>query len=302
MECILDLASHCTASRAGRLSFSEGIQVSATPEHYPVHVSADHRFILYVNGVRVGEGPARGDLLHWRYESFDLASFLHLGKNVVAAIVWNWGIYGPLAQITDRTAFLMQGDGAAEAQANTDKSWQVSPDPGYEFITRTANGLWDYWAADPGERIRGSSRNWTSSSEDFSPAASWVSACTPMREIIHPGASMATSSQHLGNSQWGLVPDTLPQMEYTSAPAGRAVRCSLECGQFPSETIAIAAHTTAKILLDCGRMVTGYPRLAVSGGLNAKLPQSVAGSFVWKGQTPLLHEGQQSFSLENSSK
>jgi hypothetical protein len=65
---------------AGILSFRRIILLDALPESYPVHVSADNRFILYVNGQRVGEGPARGDRTHWRFETFDLKPFLHKGR------------------------------------------------------------------------------------------------------------------------------------------------------------------------------------------------------------------------------
>ncbi len=56
------------------LHFRRSLQLESKPARYVVHVSADNRFILYVNGHRVGDGPARGDLAHWRYETFDLAS------------------------------------------------------------------------------------------------------------------------------------------------------------------------------------------------------------------------------------
>ena len=96
-----------------------------------VHVSADNRFILFVNGHRVGEGPARSDLHHWNYETFDLAPFLAAGQNVIAATVWEFGIYAPLAQFTDRLAFLMEGDSKAESLVNTDKSWDVEQESGH---------------------------------------------------------------------------------------------------------------------------------------------------------------------------
>jgi len=255
----------------GVFHFRKGLLLSAKPEHYLVHVSADNRFILYVNGARVGEGPARGDLLHWRYESFDLASFLHPGKNVVVATVWNWGIYGPLAQITDRTAFLMQGDSAAEEAVNTNKTWQVALDPDYTFLPRVANGLWAYWAADPGERIAGTSHDWNSPPDEDSHGAPWIPAALAMREVISPGTSTATSTQHFGNNPWGLVPDPLPPMEYKPVSAGRAVRCSVDCKNFPSAALFIPAHTTARILIDRGTITSGYPRLAVSGGQSATI-------------------------------
>ena len=87
------------------LHFRRALTVDSIPASYRVRVSADNRFVLYVNGERVGDGPARGDLAHWRYELFDLAPLLHVGKNLITATVWNWGVYAPVAQMSDRTAF-----------------------------------------------------------------------------------------------------------------------------------------------------------------------------------------------------
>ena len=61
------------------LHFRRMLSLAAVPSTYMVRVSADNRFVLFVNGHRVGDGPARGDLAHWRYERFDLAPFLHAG-------------------------------------------------------------------------------------------------------------------------------------------------------------------------------------------------------------------------------
>src|SRR5579872_1022987 len=73
------------------LHFRRSLTLAASPANYIVRVSADNRFILYVNGQRVGDGPARGDLTHWRYERFDLAPYLRAGQNLITATVWNWG-------------------------------------------------------------------------------------------------------------------------------------------------------------------------------------------------------------------
>ena len=92
------------------LHFRHILNLPSVPPSYIVRVSADNRFILFVNGHRVGDGPARGDLTHWRYERFDLASLLHPGQNFITATVWNFGIYAPTAQISDRTAFLLESE------------------------------------------------------------------------------------------------------------------------------------------------------------------------------------------------
>src|ERR1035441_3992157 len=62
------------------LHFRRALALAAVPATSPVRVSADTRFILYVNGHRAGDGPARGDLAHWRYERFDLAPLLQPGQ------------------------------------------------------------------------------------------------------------------------------------------------------------------------------------------------------------------------------
>src|SRR5215472_12306528 len=90
------------------LHFRRELKLVGLPASYVVRVSADNRFILWVNGKRVGDGPARSDLTHWRYERFDLAPYLKAGDNWVTATVWNWGVYAPVAQMTDRSAFLLE--------------------------------------------------------------------------------------------------------------------------------------------------------------------------------------------------
>ena len=49
------------------LRFRKAIPLAARPARYVVHVSGDRRFLFYVNGRRVGSGPASSDLRHWHY-------------------------------------------------------------------------------------------------------------------------------------------------------------------------------------------------------------------------------------------
>src|SRR5205085_10317704 len=128
--------------------------------HFVVHVSADAQFILCVNQQEIGRGPARGDLAHWRYETYNLAKFLHAGKNEISATVWNFGVV-PLAQITDRTAFVLQGDTASEAILNTDSSWGVAEEKGIQTLPTPPDLENSYYVAEPAERIDGSVFDWS---------------------------------------------------------------------------------------------------------------------------------------------
>src|SRR5437763_952399 len=86
----------------GVYHFRRSIELSQKPASFVVHVSADNRYELFANGQRAATGPARGDLFHWRYETVDLAPYLHAGRNVLAAVVWNFSDLAPEAQITDQ--------------------------------------------------------------------------------------------------------------------------------------------------------------------------------------------------------
>src|SRR5882724_9133428 len=99
--------------------FRKNIELTAKPVRFIIHVSADNRYKLYVNGTLVSLGPARGDTYYWNYETVDLAPYLNAGKNIVAALVYNEAENRPEAQITVRTAFIVQGNEAEEEILNT---------------------------------------------------------------------------------------------------------------------------------------------------------------------------------------
>src|SRR3954454_24779393 len=102
----------------GVYHFRKTFQLDAVPAHFVVHVSADNRYKLYVNGTMVSLGPARADIFHWNFETVDIAPYLMQGKNVLASIVWNFGILRQEAQIPLQTAFIMQGNTATEWVVN----------------------------------------------------------------------------------------------------------------------------------------------------------------------------------------
>src|SRR5436190_9104206 len=79
--------------------FRKSIELANKPASFVIHVSADNRYKLFVNGNLVSLGPARGDLTHWNYETVDIASALQAGKNIIAAKVWNEAEWRPEAQI-----------------------------------------------------------------------------------------------------------------------------------------------------------------------------------------------------------
>ncbi len=84
-----DWITHPTASVLdyGVFLFRNEFRIERAPESMMVHLSADNRYKLWVNGKMVTTGPAKGSFLYWRYESIDLGPWLVEGDNVLAVEV-----------------------------------------------------------------------------------------------------------------------------------------------------------------------------------------------------------------------
>ena len=138
----------------GVFHFRKNFVVNEMPHQFVVNVSADNRYRLFVNGKAVGAGPARGDLYNWYYETIDIAPYLVKGNNTIAAQVWNMGVLAPVAQISNQTAFLLQGNGVQESIVNTNAQWKVFKNESY-FPCSTNNGerLRSYMVVGPGDSV-----------------------------------------------------------------------------------------------------------------------------------------------------
>ena len=252
------------------LHFRRTLDLAAVPSSYTVRVSADNRFILWVNSKRVGDGPARGDLTHWRYERFDLAPYLKAGSNLITATVWNWGVFAPISQFSDRTAFLLESEESGDTSTSTPKGWLVETEPGHHPLDRTSVNIATYFASGPGEEIDAAHYDW----QWDAPAAagsSWVPVASPMRDSIFP-VNEAHSADAVGDNPWGLIPDLLPHMENSPTSPGTTVRADIALPHpFPDGTITVPSNTHTYILLDRKSLTTAYPSLTVSGGKGAKI-------------------------------
>jgi hypothetical protein len=239
-----------------------------------VHVSADNRYELFVNGKLVSIGPARGDIYYWNYETVDLAPYLTTGKNVISAIAFNEGAIRPTAQMTYRTGFILQGHTPAEEEINTGPGWKCYRDSAYHPLPVILNH--SYYAAGPGEMVdmKRQPKNWQQPDFDDSPwqPASKVSDGTP-------------KGQFTFIEGWMLVPSPLPARELVMQrlqKMRRAEGINLP-STFPAEKgpVTVPAHTKATILLDQTYLTNAYPTIVFSKGKDAGISMSYAeGMFV----------------------
>lgn len=71
--------------------FRKVFTVAELPPVALVHISADGRYQLFVNGHFVGRGPARCDPAFQYYDTYDIVAHLQPGPNVIAVLVHSYG-------------------------------------------------------------------------------------------------------------------------------------------------------------------------------------------------------------------
>lgn len=276
--------THPTASTLdyGVFLFRNSFKLRQPPLQYLIHVSADNRYRLYVNGQYVCFGPAIGDISHYRYESIDIAGFLKEGNNVIAVEVVNFGEYRRAAQQTFQTAFILQGEGDEEIsqQINTGQGrWKVFRNPAYSHIPFTSDSIQAYYAAGPGESINANKHPWGWNSLQFDDSG-WP--------YPKPGTvEFAVGRGFLYGSTWFLVPRQIPMLRESPERFKEIVRKE-DLGmvdQFTKESVSatIPAHTKATLLLDMGVHTTGFPELVISEGAGSRLKITYAEALLLQG-------------------
>lgn len=260
----------------GVYHFRKTFELREAEEEFIVHVSADNRYRLFVNGQAVCNGPARGDLYNWYYETVDLAPYLKLGENVVAALVWNMGGHAPVAQVSNQTAFLLQGDTEKEHILNTNASWKTFHNQAYKPCSMD-NGqrLKAYMVIGPGDDVDAHVYPWGWELQNYADDK-WLVAKT-----VAVPASFGFGTDNL----WTLVPRNIPLMEERKQALGTVRKVTgLEDQKIPlantllegSATWTIPANKQVKILVDQGFNTVAYPELEVSQGEGAAITLSYA--------------------------
>lgn len=258
----------------GVYHFRKSFSLDKSPASFIVHASADNRYRLFVNGQPVGYGPARGDLLHWRYESYDIAEHLQAGENTVAAIVWNYGEDMPVAQHSYYTGFILQGNTQAEHVINSGtEGWKVTQNEAYQPLTQGDFRVLGYYAVGATDHVDGSRYPWGWQHTDYDDSQ-WLAP-----RSIKKGAPYGFPYGY-GDGGYNLLPRNIPMMEEYEerfAEVERAEGIEVNMAFLQGEAaVVVPANTMASILLDQTYLVAGYPELLVSGGEDSQIKVTYA--------------------------
>jgi alpha-L-rhamnosidase len=268
---------------------------AATPSHYQVryfrrtfdvanaasatltvHVSGDSRYLFFCNGTLLGRGPAKGDVNHHFYETFDLAPYLQDGRNVLAALALDMSrvahrpaLLGPPCSVMTYTGgFVLEGaltggTGAEVTNLRTDDAWKVAVDKAHRFQNEntTFEGYLGYFEHRVSDLIP---VGWNLPHFDD---ATWQPAHILFKaELLENRRDPA--------SPYGLMPRMVPMLEEGTAEpfadaflaGGAAVTPAWKALLEKGTELTLPPNETVTLVLDTAILTTAFPHLEVTGG------------------------------------
>jgi hypothetical protein len=249
-----------------------------------LHVTADQRYDLYLDGERLGWGSERGDHGNWFYESYEEP--LAAGRHVLVARVW-WTGRGKLAHYghsTDEPGFLLLSEGAGSPELSTGAAgWEVKRLGGYVFEPCQLREC--FAAVGARLRVKGAQFDWGFEAGD---GAGWE------RPVILENAGL--KQQHNEHAQrWVLRHGVLPAMfeeticagvvrhiarvedlDTAARPVSAAEHQLEEAAAWDKMLrgggpVTIPPHAKRRVIIDLENYYCAFPQVELSGGAGAVL-------------------------------
>ena len=248
----------------GVYHFRKKFHLEKVPERLMIHVSADNRYKLFVNGKRVCYGPAKGDLKTYKFDVIDIAPFLNDGENLLASLVYNGGADKPLAFISAQTAFMLRAENEEFNEMNTGAEWKTYKNPAYEVISYNKmlfENRWFYgfYACGGGDEVFADKFPWNWETARFDDS-DWLNAEPLVFEKQPP---------------WNLVPRNIAFMDnHTEFPARirKVDGVSIQTGTWDGKSsLKIPVNSKVSVLIDFDFFTMGYPELTIDGGENSSI-------------------------------
>ncbi len=248
--------------------FRNRFDLPAPVEDIVLRVSADERYILFLDGKPISRGPSRSDLLRWGCRTVRTGP-LPAGPHVLAAIARHLGPQAEIAQVGQAGGFLLASEPPWAEVLDTGVAtgrWlcklDTSRGPGPQFYGSA------FFSPIRTETIDGKAAAWDFASLDCD-LAGWVEP-----RPLNRAESFCVLDP---STPWWLVPDPLPEMEYRPEPFQRIARidggdaAAWEALILQGKPLSIPPRARVAVVLDRGHLTNAYPALTVSGGAGADI-------------------------------
>lgn len=242
---------------------------------FKIHVTADERYELYLDGNVIGRGSERGDMYNWFYETYELT--LPAGDHSLVAKTWMLGSGAPAAQMSVFHGFLCSAeDEFISIVGSGVADWQAKRITGISFTPCEMS-----WGGGKRNDIDGFSYPW-----GFETGAG--DGWEPVITLDH-GAD--GSRKNVFRRIHQLTPAMLPPMLSKPVPSAivRHVEEPVDCDPLVlpernldvehdgwervlhGEGLRIPANTARRVILDFNEYYCAYPLIKTSGGGGATI-------------------------------
>lgn len=277
------LPGHATA-RNFYIYARKTFDLEAKPTRAVLKASADSRYILYVNGRRVGRGPVRGQAGNTYFDTYEIDKLLRPGRNAIAFLVHHYGERNMLGSagrpgLICRAEIECEGGGVI---VETDETWLVcrtpdwrsageliSPDIGFQEVYDFSRYITDW------NDVRCDEREWQNAEvvaeSDAEPWGKLIPRAIPQlkENRIRPKAVVGVfNSPERGIDTYAsAIPDLVAHSELSPLRAGSAEGIeSLTTGIAKAEIRTPRGGRGVVVILDMGREVFGHVEIGLSSG------------------------------------
>ena len=257
------------AGEVAAVRFANAFRLDA-PREFVLHVSADQRYELSLDGEIISLGPDRCDERRWSFASYRIA--LPGGPHELEALVWWIGPHAPAAQRSWRGGFILAAEGPLDGALTTGKGpWTATDVGGWSFDGRggelPAHMVGGFQTIDRREQLRSGSEPVPPAvvlvpledSEWSSARAGWALHPSPLpdqlRRDLRPGRIIAVI-------EGGLDGERPVGTEHLRHPAVAEWQGMLD----GSRAVTVPAGRTVSALWDLGDYYCGYSQALLAGG------------------------------------
>ncbi len=260
-----------------------------------VHVSADERYELFLDGNRIGRGPERGDRENWFFETYDLD--LSAGVHVIVARSWRLGDMAPHAQVSVEHGFVLCADAPAghddHALLSTGVArWDAMLIRGIEHTPKGVTwGTGTRVAVDghlyPFGWHEGDEAAGARTDDVWTPVETVDVAISPLHLLDQPPRWILRQAVlppmhevpiHVGTTRFVETLEAMPPRDPTHAlpPIDMARNRVDETRHWDGlvagrGVITIPPRTVRRVIIDLKNYYCGYPQLVTSGGRGAEV-------------------------------
>ena len=247
-----------------------------------IHVSADERYQLFVDGQCEGRGPERGSDRAWFYETYDVE--LSVGQHTFVAIVWRLGDIGPEAQIGLATGFMLEAEDPFQNMLSTrSAAWETKQVSGVTFKLPKFSSVNPAWFVEPIQTTDGVAYPW---GIEMGEGDGWETPTVRHEDILapfglqalhvlHPASLPAQLAvprvggqvRHVSDGTWSHV-EMVPVVPGTHLESEEATWQTLLDGIAP---LVVPPHKCRQVIIDLDDYVCAYPQIELSGGKGSEL-------------------------------